>query len=322
MQAIVRQRYGSADVLAWDEVPEPERVDNGALVRVRASSLNRGDWYTLAGKPLLARAMMGLTRPKSPLLGGDFAGVVEAVGKDVDELVPGDEVFGIRTGAFAEYVCAANAVVKKPANLSFEEAAAVPVAALTALQGLRDRGGVEAGQKVLVNGAGGGVGTFAVQIAKALGAHVTAVCSTRNVEQTRALGADRVVDYTREDFTRSGERYEVMFDNAGTRSWRECKRVLTPTATVVLVGGPIGTLLGPLRHVLAMRVGSMRGDRTAVFFIARPNKPDLSLLREWIERGDLRPVIERVYPIGEVAEAMRYMETEHVRGKLALTFAH
>jgi NADPH:quinone reductase-like Zn-dependent oxidoreductase len=318
MRAVVRPRYGSADVLRFANVPKPVVADDGVLVRVRATSLNRGDWYTTAGKPLVGRPMMGLRTPKSELVGGDFAGVVEEVGKDVHELRPGDEVFGIRSGAFAEYVCARAAVVKKPANLSFEEAAAVPIAALTALQGLRDKGGVEGGRRVLVNGAGGGVGTFAVQIAKALGAHVTAVCSTHNVEQTRALGADRVIDYTREDFTRGGERYDVLFDNAGNRSWRACKRVLAPDATVVLVGGPIGTVFGPMRHVAAMTLASKLGNRSAKFFIAKPNKPDLELLREWIEQGRVRPVVERVYPLADVAEAMRYMGGEHVRGKLVL----
>jgi NADPH:quinone reductase-like Zn-dependent oxidoreductase len=319
MQAVVRRRYGSADVLALDEVARPELTDDGVLVRVRASSVNRGDWYGMEGKPLAGRAMLGLLRPKSPLLGGDFAGIVEAVGKDVTELQPGDEVFGIRSGAWAEYVCVRQAVVAKPANLTLEEAAAVPVAALTALQGLRDHGGVQPGQKVLIHGAGGGVGTFAVQIAKALGAHVTAVCSTRNVEQTRSLGADRVLDYTREDFTRSGGRYEVIFDNAGTRSWRACKRVLAPHSTVVLVGGPIGTVLGPLRHVGAMMLASKLGDGEAVFFVAKPNRPDLALIREWIEAGKVRPVVEREYPLGEIADALRYMGEEHVRGKLVLT---
>jgi NADPH:quinone reductase-like Zn-dependent oxidoreductase len=320
MRAVVRRRYGSADVLDFADVARPELAEDGVLVRVRATSINRGDWYAMEGKPLAGRPMMGVRRPKSELIGGDFAGVVEAVGKDVAELRPGDEVFGARTGAFADYVSARMCVVEKPSNLTFEEAAAVPVAALTALQGLRDHGGVLDGHQVLIHGAGGGVGTFAVQIAKALGAHVTAVCSTRNVEQTRALGADRVLDYTREDFTRTGDRFDVMFDNAGTRSWRACQRVLAPGATVVVVGGPIGTVLGPMRHVASMKLASIFGSRKAVFFIAKPNKPDLNVLREWIEQGRVKPVVERIYPIGEVAEALRYMGGEHVRGKLVLAF--
>lgn len=318
MTAVVRARYGTADVLTIGEVAKPELGEDAVLVRVRASSVNRGDWYTMAGKPLVGRPMMGVRRPKTAQIGGDFAGVVEAVGKDVDELAAGDEVFGIRGGAWAQYVVAKQAVVKKPANLTFEEAAAVPVAALTALQGLRDHGHLQAGQRVLIHGAGGGVGTFAVQIAKALGAHVTAVCSTRNVEQTRSLGADRVFDYTREDFTRGGEEYDLLFDNAGTRSWRECKRVLAPHATVALVGGPIGSVLGPLSHTIAMTLASMAGGRKAVFFIAKPNKPDLNVIRELVESGKVRPVVEREYPLSEIADALRYMGEEHVRGKLVI----
>jgi NADPH:quinone reductase-like Zn-dependent oxidoreductase len=318
MGAVLWHRYGLGE-LEFGRVPRPELEDDGVLVRVRATSINRGDWYAVSGKPLAGRGLMGLRKPKSPLVGGDFAGVVEAVGKNVTELEPGDEVFGARNGAWAEYVHSKQAVVRKPANLSFEEAAAVPVAALTALQGLRDKGGVRDGHRVLINGAGGGVGTFAVQIAKALGAHVTAVCGTHNVEQTRSLGADRVIDYTREDFTRTGEQYDVLFDNAGTRSWRACKRVLKPTGTLVLVGGPIGGVLGPLKHVGATLAASRIGSRKARFFIANPNKPDLHFLRELIEAGKVRPVVERVYPIGEIADALAYMGSEHVRGKLVLT---
>jgi NADPH:quinone reductase-like Zn-dependent oxidoreductase len=318
MQAVVRGRYGAPAVLELGEVARPELADDGVLVRVRASSVNRGDWYAMAGKPLAGRLMMGLRRPKSELLGGDFAGVVEAVGKDVPELHAGDEVFGVRSGAYAEYVCARLAIVRKPANLTFEEAAAVPVAALTALQGLRDHGRVQAGEKVLIHGAGGGVGTFAVQIAKALGAEVTAVCSTRNVEQSRSLGADHVIDYTQEDFTRTGARYDVLFDNAGTRSWRECKRVLEPEGRVALVGGPIGTVFGPLTHTAAMMLASKFGGRSAKFFIAKPNKDDLNVIRSLIEDGKVRPVVERVYPVSEIAQAMRYMGEEHVRAKLVI----
>src|SRR3954454_20780935 len=316
MQAVVRRQFGSPEVLALDEVARAELADDGVLVRVRASSVNRGDWYGMAGKPLVGRPMMGVRRPKDPLLGGDFAGIVEGVGKDVPELTVGEEVFGIRTGAYAEYVAARKCVGTKPANLTLEEAAAVPVAALTALQGLRDHGGLQAGQEVLIHGAGGGVGTFAVQLAKALGAEVTAVCSTRNVEQTRSLGADHVIDYTRDDFTRSGDRYDLLFDNAGTRSWHECKRVLAPKGRVALVGGPIGTVFGPLTHTTAMMLASKFGGRTAKFFIAKPNKDDLNVIRALIEDGKVRPVVERVYPVSEIGEAMRYMGEEHVRGKL------
>ena len=221
MKAIVRDKFGPPDILQLEEVEQPEFADDGVLVRVRASSVNRLDWYDLTGTPWVARPMTGLRRPKSRLIGVDFAGTVAAVGKDVTDLQPGDDVFGGRSGnsgAFAEYVCAQKGIARKPANLTFEEAAAVPMAALTALQGLRDHGQLQPGQKVLVNGASGGVGTFAVQIAKALGAEVTAVCSTRNVEQARSLGADHVIDYTSEDFTRSGRRYDVILDVAGSRS--------------------------------------------------------------------------------------------------------
>ena len=220
------------------DVEKPEPAAGEVLVRVRATSLNAVDWYGLNGRPYVARPLMGLRKPKSSESGSDFAGVVEAVGAGVDGLEPGDEVYGAQGGSFAEYVVASKAIARKPANLSFEEAAAVPLAGLTALQGLRDHGGLQPGQRVLVNGASGGVGTFAVQIAKALGAEVHAVCSTRNVDQARELGADRVFDYTGEDFTRSGVRYDVLFDNAGNRSWVAMRRVLAPTGTVVLVGGP------------------------------------------------------------------------------------
>src|SRR6266508_2088044 len=245
MQAIVRDRYGSPDVLDLQEVEMPELADDGVLVRVRAASVNPVDWH-------------------------DVTGTVEAVGKDVTDLHPGDDVFGGKSGggSFAEYVSVPMEVARKPAHLTFEEAAAVPVAALTALQGLRDHGQLRPGQKVLVNGASGGVGTFAVQIAKALGAEVTAVCSTRNVEQARSLGADRVIDYTREDFTRSGRRFDVLLDVAGSKSWSQCRRVLNPHATLVLVGGPKGRLLGPLGHIVKVKLAALRGSQKAVVFIA------------------------------------------------------
>jgi NADPH:quinone reductase-like Zn-dependent oxidoreductase len=320
MKAIVRDTYGSPDVLELQEIEKPDLTDDGVLVRVHAASVNRGDWYTLKGM-FVARPAVGLRKPKSRLIGADFAGVVEAVGPDVTEFRPGDEVFGGRTGAFAEYVCArARSVALKPAHLTFEEAAAVPVAALTALQGLRDRGHIQPGQKVLINGASGGVGTFAVQIAKALGAEVTAVCSTRNVDLVRSIGADRVVDYTREDFTRSDERYDLMFDNAGSKSWSECKRVLNPQATVVLVGGQMGNrVLGPLGHVIKMRVAAAFGKRKAVFFVAQFNSADMEVLRELLEAKKVTPVVDRRYEFSEVADAFRYMGEGHARGKVVVT---
>jgi NADPH:quinone reductase-like Zn-dependent oxidoreductase len=284
--------------------------------------LNVGDWYDVTGRPYVARPTTGLRRPKSNRLGVDFAGTVEAVGQDVTQFTPGEEVFGGRNGALAEYVCvrAERAVVPKPARTSFEEAAAVPVAALTALQGLRDKGRLQPGQEVLVNGASGGVGTFAVQIAKALGGDVTAVCSTRNVEQARSLGADRVVDYTQEDFTRSDRRYDLLLDVAGSRSWSECKRVLRPQATLVIVGGPKSNrLLGPLGSVIEKRVASLFGSREAVFFIAKFNKPDMEVLRELLESGKITPAVERRYELAEVADALRYLGEGHARGKVVVT---
>ncbi len=320
MKAIVRDTYGSADVLKLREVEKPELTDDGVLVRVHAASVNRGDWYTVAGM-YVARPATGLRRPKSRLIGTDFAGTVEAVGRDVTEFRPGDEVFGGRAGALAEYVCArARSIALKPARLTFEEAAAVPVAALTALQGLRDRGQIQPRQKVLINGASGGVGTFAVQIAKALGAEVTAVCSTRNVDLARSIGADHVVDYTREDFTRSEQLYDVMFDNAGSRSWSECKRVLNRQATVVLVGGQMGNrLLGPLGHVVRMRLAATLSSRKAVFFIAKVNSADMEVLRELLEAEKVTPVIDRRYELSEVADAFRYVGEGHARGKVVIT---
>jgi NADPH:quinone reductase-like Zn-dependent oxidoreductase len=263
---------------------------------------------------------MGLFKSREHVLGVDFAGTVEAVGRDVTGFQPGDEVFGGRNGALAEYVSVRVGVAPKPANLTFEEAAAVPVAALTALQGLRDKGQVKPGQKVLVNGASGGVGTFAVQVAKALGAGVTGVCSTGNVDIARSLGADHVIDYTRDDFTRSDQRYDLMLDIAGSRSWRECRRVLEPDATLVVVGAPKGTrLLGPLGHIVKVRVAAVRSSRRVVFFLARFNKPDLAFLGELLEAGKVRPVIDRRYELGEVADALRYLGEGHAHGKIVIT---
>jgi NADPH:quinone reductase-like Zn-dependent oxidoreductase len=320
MKAVVVDSYGSPDVLQLREIEQPEVVDDGVLVRVRATSVNPADWYGMRGVPYVGRAMMGLLKPKTDRLGVDFAGTVEAVGKDVVKLRPGDEVFGGRSGAFAEYVCVRVGVVSKPANLTFEQAAAVPVAALTALQGLRDKGHLQSGQKVLINGASGGVGTFAVQIAKALGAEVTGVCSTRNVEQARSLGADHVVDYTKEDFTRSDRRYDLLLDVAGSRSWSEYKRVLNPDATLVIVGAPKGgRLLGPLAHVIRLKLAGLRSRRKVVFFISKFNKPDMEVLRELLESGRVTPVVERSYELSEIADALGYLGEGHARGKIVVT---
>jgi len=316
MRAAVLAGYGS---LVVTDLEKPKPADGEVLVRVRATSLNASDWYGFAGRPYVARPLMGLRGPKSSDLGGDFAGVVEAVGEGDDAFAVGDDVYGCRSGAFAEYVVAGAAVERKPANLSFEEAAAVPVAGLTALQGLRDHGGVQPGQTVLVNGASGGVGTFAVQIARALGAEVHAVCSTRNVEQAQELGAERVFDYTGEDFTRAGTRYDLFFDNAGSRSWSAMRRVLAPNGTIVLVGGPRRRrLLGPLGHIArVMAASKLRGPK-AVFFIAKPNRDDLATLRDLIEAGAVRPVIEQRYELAEIGEAMRGMGEGHARAKIVV----
>jgi NADPH:quinone reductase-like Zn-dependent oxidoreductase len=319
MRAIIHNTYGSPDVLELQEIDKPDLTDDGVLVRVRAASINPVDWYGMTG-PWFARPQSGLRKPRERQLGTDFAGTVEAVGGEVTEFRPGDEVFGGRNGALAEYVCVRKdrALVPKPANMTFEQAAAVPVAALTALQGLRDKGQLQPGQHVLVNGASGGVGTFAVQIAKALGAEVTGVCSTRNVDLVRSLGADHVIDYTREDFTRSDTRYDLMLDVAGSRSWTECRRVLEPQATVVMVGAKGTGLMGPLGHIVRFRLTALRGSQRATFFIAKFNKPDLDALRELLESGQVTPVVDRRYELSETADAFRYLGEGHAQGKIVI----
>ena len=322
MRAIVRNTYGSPDVLELQEIDKPDVTDDEVLVRVRAASVNRADWYTLTGTPYVGRTQLGLLKPKSNRMGVDFAGTVEAVGRDVTQFRPGDEVFGGRSGAFAEYVCVREdrAVVPKPANVTFDEAAAVPVAAITALQGLRDKGQIQPGQKVLINGASGGVGTFAVQIAKAFGAEVTGVCSTRNVDLVRSIGADHVIDYTQEDFTRSYRRYDLMLDVAGSRSWSACRRVLNPQATLVIVGAPKGNrLIGPLSHIVKVRLAALRSSQKVVFFIAKFNKADMAVLRELLEAGKVTPVMDGRYELSEIADALRYIGEGHCRGKVVIT---
>jgi NADPH:quinone reductase-like Zn-dependent oxidoreductase len=299
----------------------PAVPDDGVLVRVRAASPNPLDWYFLTGKPYAVRMMVGLLRPKPTVPGVDFAGTVESVGSGVQQLKPGDEVFGAGKGAFAECVCVTeNRVALKPANLTFEQAAAVPVAGLTALQGLRDHGRIQPGQRVLINGASGGVGTFAVQIAKSFGAEVTGVCSTRHVDLVRSIGADRVIDYTKEDFTRSEQRFDLMLDIAGSRAWSECKRVLHARATLVVAGGPrTNRWIGPLGHMARVRLASVGGSRKVVLFGARVNQPDLAALRTLIEAGKVTPVIDRRYGFAEAAEALRYLGEGHAKGKLVVT---
>ena len=320
MKAVVCERYGSPDALEHREVDKPIPADDEVLVRVRATSVNPVDWHGVTGTPYVARLQGGLRGPKTLAVGVDFAGQVEAVGRNVTELVRGDDVFGGRNGAFAEYVCVRNAVAVKPSNLTFEEAAAVPVAAITALQGLRDKGALERGQRVLVNGASGGVGTFAVQIAKALGAEVTGVCSTGNVELVRSLGADQVVDYTREDFTRSGKHYDLLLDNAGSRSFSACRRVLRSDGRLVVVGGPKSSkLLGPLTHMAATLAASKIRRQKAVAFLAKLNKEDLRVLTELLEAGTVKPVIDRTYEFTEIADALRYLGEGHAKGKIVVT---
>ena len=320
MKAMMRERYGSPAVIESREVDMPKPEDEEVLVRVRAASVNRFDWYSLTGTPWIARPMTGLRGPKSSLFGADFAGTIESVGAAVTDLQAGDEVYGCRDGAYAEFVQAKAGVALKPANLTFEEAACVPMAGLTALQGLRDHGKLETGQHVLVNGASGGVGTFAVQIAKALGAEVTAVCSTRNVELARSLGADHVIDYTREDFTRGEARFEIVLDIAGSRSWRELKRVLQPEARVIPIGGPKkNRLLGPLPHMAGTRLKAIRSSRTVMFFVAKITREDLNVLRELIEDGKVKPVVEKRFALSELPEALRLMGEGHARGKLVIS---
>jgi NADPH:quinone reductase-like Zn-dependent oxidoreductase len=317
MKALVRHRYGGPGVVRIEDVERPALEDDRVLVRVRASSLNKADWFKLRGWPRLLRPVTrdGLLRPKSPLLGSDFAGVVEAVGKNVTDLAPGDEVFGGRNGAFAEYVSALY-VVRKPANVSFEEAATMGIAGLTALQGLQ-RAEIQPGDRVLINGASGGVGTLTVQIAKALGADVTAVCSTRNAEQTRELGADRVLDYTREDFTRAGERYDVIADVAGGHSFRAMRRVLKPDGRVVVIGAHGSR--SPLRHIAAVKLSAIGSKQPAKFFITKFNNEDLQTLADLMESGQLKPAIDRTYELEEAQDALRTFGEGHVRGKLVLT---
>ncbi|NWG07375.1 MAG: NAD(P)-dependent alcohol dehydrogenase [Chloroflexi bacterium] len=317
MKAVVFHSYGM-DVLKIEEVEKPTPKENEVLVKVCATSVNPAEWYGMSGM-FLARLGNGLFKPKDNRLGADFAGIVEAVGRDVTDFKPGDEVFGGRSGAYTEYVCVQKGIARKPANITFEQAGSVAIAGLTALQGLRDHGNLQPGQKVLINGASGGVGTFAVQIAKALGAEVTAVCSTKNVEMVRSLGADLVIDYTKEDFTRTRQRYDLFLDVAGSRSWIECRRILTPKATVVIIGGPKGKVIGPLKHIIPMRLFSMRASQKVVFFIANFNREDMEVMRKLMESGKVKPVIDRIYPLNQINEAMSYLGTGHAKAKIAVT---
>jgi NADPH:quinone reductase-like Zn-dependent oxidoreductase len=319
MKAVLHKRYGRPDLLEFGEVARPVVEDDQVLLRVHAASVNPVEWYGVTG-PYFARIGNGLRKPNSTAVGADVAGRVEAVGRNVEDFRPGDEVFGAGVGAWAEYAVARTArLAPKPASVSFEDAAALPVAAITALQALRDKGHVQPRQKVLINGASGGVGTFAVQLAKAFGAEVTAVCSTGNVDIARSLGADRVVDYTKEDFTKSGERYGLMLDIAGSRSFLTFRHVLTPEATVVLIGGKMTYRgLGPLPHLAGTFLKSRGRSQTVTFFVAKINTEDLAFLGRLLETGEVKSVIDRRYELSDAAAALAYLGEGHARGKIVI----
>src|SRR5262249_39791355 len=325
MKAIVYHDFGSPDVLRLEEIEKPVPNDNQVLIRVRAASVNPLDWHYMEGTPYIGRLMeFGLLKPKVTRLGVDYAGTVEAVGRNVTQFKPGDDVFGARTGAFAEYVSvpADGAVVVKPANVTFEQAASVPIAAITALQALRDAAKVQPGQKVLINGASGGVGTFAVQIAKSLGAHVTGVCSTRNVDMVRSIGADQVIDYTKEDFTESGQRYDVIIDNVGNHSLLACPRSLNPKGKYILIGGGglnDGRWIGPLVRPLRALVLSPFVTQDMGMMLAHMTKEDLTALGDLMQARKVTPVIDRRYRLDDVPEAIRYLEEGHARGKVVIS---
>lgn len=319
MKAIVKDRYGSPDVLQIREIDKPElSADDAVLVRVRATSLNAHDWHMIRGKPYLARLTEGFRAPKEKQLGLDVAGIVEEVGPTRTDLAPGDAVFGSRYGAFAEYVSSRN-MVPMPAGLTFEEAAAVPTAGLTALQGLRDQGALAEGDRVLVNGAGGGVGSFAVQIARALGAQVTAVTSAKHVEMARTIGADEVVDYTREDFTRSAGRYDLILDIGGNLRLSAMRRALTPKGRIVMVAPQPGQWIGPIARIAGAVITTRLGRRPAGAFLADVRRDDLLTLKELIDAGKIRPVIDRTYRFDQIPEGIRYLESGGVGGKVAIT---
>ena len=320
MKAFVKDRYGSPDVLQLEEVDKPELSGPDAiLVQVRATGLNAHDWHMLRGKPYLARLTEGFRRPKERQLGLDVAGIAEEVGANVTDVRPGDAVYGSRWGAFAEYVSSRN-MVPMPSGLTFEEAAAIPTAGMTALQGLRDRGALEAGQHVLINGAGGGVGTFAVQIAAALGGAVTAVTSTKNVEMVRSIGATEVIDYTSDDFTRGSRRYDLILDIGGNRRLSAMRRALTPTGRIVMVAPQPGQWIGPIARVAGAVITTRLGSRPAGAFLADVSRDDLLALKDLIEAGKLRPVIDRTYRFDQIPEGIRYVESGAAAGKVVISF--
>lgn len=323
MKAIVFERYGSPDVLDLKDVNQPTPKDNEVLIKIHAVSINAADWHLLRADPFLVRFGSGLFKPKTQILGADVAGRVQAVGGSITQFKVGDEVFGdlsgVGFGGLTEYVCAPETILAlKPSNLGFEEAAAVPMAAVTALQGLRDVGKIQAGQKVMIYGASGGVGTFAVQIAKAHGVEVTAVCSTSKMDLAHSLGADHVIDYMREDFPKSGQRYDLIFAANGNRSLSDFEPALTPTGTFVVSGGSTSRifqtlLLGPFK--------SKKGGKTFQGFTAKPSQADLNVVKGLIESGKVKPIVDRRYPLSKTPDAMRYLEEGHARGKIVITVA-
>jgi NADPH:quinone reductase-like Zn-dependent oxidoreductase len=315
VKAIVQNGYGSTEVLSLEEVDKPAMKDNEVLLRVKAASVNAGDYFTMRGSPWLVRFMVGFPRPRNFVPGWDIAGQVEEVGKEVSNFQPGDEVFGSDKHAFAEYVnIGEEKLAMKPANITFEQAAAIPTGALTALQGLRDRANVQSGQKVLINGASGGVGHFAVQLAKSFGAEVTGVCSTRNVEMVLSIGADHVVDYTKDDFTKGGESYDFIFDNVANRSFSDLKNSLAPNGSILPNSGH-----GGMSFVIKALLQSMFSRRVIRFFVCSVNREDLIVLKELIESGKVTPVIDRVHPLEETPEALDYVGKGHARGKVIIT---
>jgi NADPH:quinone reductase-like Zn-dependent oxidoreductase len=322
MKAIVRDTYGSPELLELRDIDKPEIADDEVLVRVHAAGVGRDVWHIMTGLPYPIRlAGYGLRAPKNPVVGSDVAGVVEAVGKNVTRFQRGDEVFGIGKGSYAEYVCASeDKLAHKPANLTFEQAAVVAISGLTALQGLRDHGRVESEQKVLVIGASGGVGTFAVQIAKAFGAHVTGVCSTTKVDMVRSIGANHVIDYTREDFAEGEQRYDLILDIGGNSSLARLRRALAPRGTLVIVGGETDErwLGGTDRQLRALMLSPFVGQKLGTF-VSSENHEDMLVLKELIEAGKVTPIVDRIYPLSEVPEAIRYLEEGHTRGKVVIT---
>jgi len=320
MKAIVYRCYGSPDVLELEDVEKPTPADNQVLTKVRAAAVNPLDWHNMRGLPYFLRLGTGLGKPKDSRLGVDFAGTVEAVGKNVTRFKPGDEVFGGWSGAFGEYISMPEdrGLAHKPANVTFEQAASVPIAAITALQALRDKGKIKAGHKVLVNGASGGVGTFAVQIAKSFGAEVTGVCSARNVEMVRSIGADHVFDYRQEDYTESGQHYDLIIDNVGNHSLSANRRVLSPEGVLVIVGGMGGNWLGPLMRPIGALMLSPFVSQDFNMLLARMDKDDMAILGGLMQTGEMTPVIDRTYSLSEVPDAIRYSEEGHARGKIVI----